>query len=176
MPAPPPNGWSSTVRWTSVGVLAQVVECAGRAARSARALPSRLSEQNVVDELGEDGEHVDLHGLQAYEAMIFHIADTSTVGGLAGSRGTTRVRRAAIDLAEEGYIHCSTAEQWPAWSSGTTPTSTDLVLLHVDETVPDVSCWSTSSCPGAPEPFPHVYGPINLSAVVSAEPLNSAGL
>ena len=52
--------------------------------------------------------------------------------------------------------------------------ASDLVLLHIDEqllTSPVVY----EQLPGAPEPFPHVYGPINLAAVVTAEPLTSAG-
>jgi len=48
--------------------------------------------------------------------------------------------------------------------------ATDLVLLHVDEeqlTSPLVY----EQLPGMPEVFPHVYGPINLAAVVRTEQL-----
>ena len=101
--------------------------------------------------------------------MIYHITDAATweasqVGG--EHTGSTR----GIDLAEEGYIHCSTAEQWPGVLQRFYSDATDLVLLHVDEerlTSPLVY----EQLPGMPEPFPHVYGPINLAAVVHTERL-----
>jgi uncharacterized protein (DUF952 family) len=126
-----------------------------------------------VDQRREDGEHVDLHGVQAYEAMIFHITDSATweTSQRQGFHtGSTR----GVDLAEEGYIHCSTAEQWPGVIERFYAGASDLVLLHIDEqflTSPLVY----EQLPGAPEPFPHIYGPINLAAVVTAEPLTSAG-
>jgi uncharacterized protein (DUF952 family) len=46
--------------------------------------------------------------------------------------------------------------------------ATDLILLHVDEqalTSPLVY----EQLPGAPDTFPHVYGPINLDAVVDTQ-------
>ncbi len=106
--------------------------------------------------------------------MIFHITDSPTweVSQQQGFHtGSTR----GIDLAEEGYIHCATAEQWPGVVERYYSDASDLVLLQIDEqflTSPLVY----EQLPGAPEPFPHVYGPINLGAVVTAERLNSAGL
>ena len=99
--------------------------------------------------------------------MIFHITDTTTWqrSQLQGRHtGSTR----GIDLAEEGYIHCSTADQWPGVIERYYAGATDLILLHVDEqslTSPLVY----EQLPGAPGTFPHVYGPINLDAVVDTE-------
>jgi uncharacterized protein (DUF952 family) len=79
-----------------------------------------------------------------------------------------------VDLAEEGYIHCSTAEQWPGVIQRFYGDDADLLLLHVDEqrlSAPLVY----EQLPGMPEPFPHVYGPINLDAVVNVEPLAASG-
>ena len=45
-----------------------------------------------------------------------------------------------------------------------------LVLLHVDEALLDVPLRYEHSG-DAPEPFPHVYGPINLAAVVEVQRL-----
>ena len=122
-----------------------------------------------VDESREDGEHVDLHGVQAYEAMIFHITDTATwADSLRRGKHTGSTR--GIDLSEEGYIHCSTADQWPGVVERFYADATDLLLLHIDEdklTSPLVY----EQLPGAPETFPHVYGPINLDAVVTVEPI-----
>ncbi|HZX53421.1 MAG TPA: DUF952 domain-containing protein [Ilumatobacteraceae bacterium] len=107
--------------------------------------------------------------MQAYEPMIFHITDGATWASSqhAGQHtGSTR----GIDLADEGYIHCSTAQQWPGVLERFYGGATDLLLLHIDEeqlTSPFVY----EQLPGMPEPFPHVYGPINLAAVVHTERL-----
>jgi uncharacterized protein (DUF952 family) len=99
--------------------------------------------------------------------MIFHITDTDTWNDsqLRGEHtGSTR----GVDLAVEGYIHCSTAEQWPGVVDRYYADASDLVLLHVDEQLL-TSPLVYEQLPGAPEPFPHVYGPINVDAVVTAE-------
>jgi glutathione S-transferase len=107
--------------------------------------------------------------VQAYEAMIFHITDTATwADSLRRGKHTGSTR--GIDLSEEGYIHCSTADQWPGVLERFYADATDLLLLHIDEqklTSPLVY----EQLPGAPGTFPHVYGPINLDAVVTAEPI-----
>lgn len=105
--------------------------------------------------------------------MIFHITDTATWAN-SQQRGVHTGSTRGVDLAEEGYIHCSTAAQWPGVIERYYADTTDLVLLHIDEqrlTSPLVY----EQLPGAPEPFPHVYGPINLDAVVTAEGLTSLG-
>jgi glutathione S-transferase len=44
----------------------------------------------------------------------------------------------------------------------------DLVLLHIDESLLRSPLqWDVVG--GSPDPFPHVYGPLNLSAVVKVE-------
>jgi len=112
--------------------------------------------------------------VQAYEAMIFHITDSATWDASQQQgfhSGSTR----GVDLAEEGFIHCSTAQQWPGVIERFYSNVSDLVLLHIDEqalTSPLVY----EQLPGTPEPFPHIYGPINLRAVVTAVALTSAGL
>jgi uncharacterized protein (DUF952 family) len=120
-----------------------------------------------VDQPRKNREHVDLHDVQAYEAMIFHITDTATWKNsqLQGVHtGSTR----GVDLASEGYIHCSTAQQWRGVVDRYYADASDLVLLHVDEQLL-TSPLIYEQLPGVPEPFPHVYGPINLEAVVTAE-------
>jgi uncharacterized protein (DUF952 family) len=108
-------------------------------------------------------------GMQAYEAMIFHITDVTTWAASEQDgvhTGSTR----GVDLAQEGYIHCSTAEQWPGVIARYYADATELLLLHIDEarlTSPLVY----EQLPGMPEPFPHVYGPINVDAVIATQPL-----
>jgi uncharacterized protein (DUF952 family) len=126
-----------------------------------------------VDESREDGEHVDLHGVQAYEAMIFHITDTATWAD-SQHRGKHTGSTRGIDLSDEGYIHCSTADQWRGVIERFYADATDLLLLHIDEeklTSPLVY----EQLPGSADTFPHIYGPINLDAVVTAEPIANTG-
>ena len=124
-----------------------------------------------VDEPGKDGEHVDLHDVQAYEAMIFHITDTAT-WTLSQQNGMHTGSTRGIDLAEEGYIHCSTAEQWPGVIERYYADADDLVLLHIDETRL-TSPLVYEQLPGMPEAFPHIYGPINVDAVVDTQAIDT---
>jgi len=80
--------------------------------------------------------------------------------------GSTR----GVELAQEGYIHCSTAEQWPGVIDRFYADAPSLLLLHVDETKLD-SPLIYEQLGDAPEPFPHVYGPIPITAVVEVERL-----
>lgn len=105
--------------------------------------------------------------------MIFHITDTATWDA-SQQKGHHTGSTRGVDLAEEGYIHCSTAEQWQGVIDRYYSGASDLVLLHIDEQLL-TSPMVYEQMPGASEPFPHVYGPINLAAVVTAEPLTSAG-
>jgi uncharacterized protein (DUF952 family) len=112
--------------------------------------------------------------VQAYEAMIFHITDTATWDA-SQQKGYHTGSTRGVDLAEEGYIHCSTAEQWHGVVERYYSGASDLVLLHIDEQLL-TSPMVYEQVPGASEPFPHVYGPINLAAVVTTEPLTSADI
>lgn len=101
--------------------------------------------------------------------MIFHLTDSATwaASQAAGEHTSSTTGRT---LAEEGFIHCSTAAQWPATVERFYGNATDLLLLHIDEaglTAPLVY----EQLDGAPEPFPHVYGPIPVAAVVEAQRL-----
>lgn len=111
--------------------------------------------------------------MQAYEAMIYHITDTAT-WARSQQQGAHTGSTRGIDLAEEGYIHCSTAEQWAGVLARFYADADDLVLLHVDEQLL-IAPLVYEQLPGMPEPFPHVYGPINLEAVVAAEGLEALG-
>jgi uncharacterized protein (DUF952 family) len=108
-------------------------------------------------------------GVQAYETMIFHITDAAT-WATSQQRGMHTGSTRGIDLAEEGYIHCSTAEQWPGVLERFYADAVDLLLLHIDETKL-TSPLVYEQLPGMPAPFPHIYGPINVDAVVRTERL-----
>lgn len=93
---------------------------------------------------------------------VFHIttcaewADALVNGEYAGG-----------SLAREGFIHASTADQWPLVRSRLYSGRDDLVLLEVDldRYSHDVR-WENLE--GGEELFPHLYGPVETIAVVSA--------
>jgi len=67
----------------------------------------------------------------------------------------------ADTLATEGFIHCSTVDTAHLPANALARGRTDLVLLEIDETRLTAEVrWE-----GVP-PFPHVYGPIPVAAVI----------
>ena len=101
--------------------------------------------------------------------MIFHLTDPDRwAHSLAVGEHTGSSRN--VELADEGFIHCSTAAQWPATVERFYADVDKLLLLHIDETLLDLPV-VFEQLGEAPEPFPHVYGPIPLAAVVQVDRL-----
>jgi uncharacterized protein (DUF952 family) len=97
-------------------------------------------------------------------SMIFHITSLSRwQQSLADGVHTESTR--GVELAEEGFIHCSTATQLAGVLQRYYVGVTDLVVLHINESLL-TSELVVEQLPGAPEAFPHVYGPVNIDAVV----------
>lgn len=71
-------------------------------------------------------------------------------------------------LQKEGFIHMSTKEQVAGVLERYYKNIPDLVLLHVDENLLKSKLQYDLS-PSIQESFPHVYGKINLDAVVEVE-------
>jgi uncharacterized protein (DUF952 family) len=102
-------------------------------------------------------------------SVIYHIAtvadwEQALVDGeyTTSSRGRT--------LAEEGFIHASTAGQ-VAWVANSFYAGvTDLLLLLID-TDKLGSLLRYDPVPGRDESFPHIYGPLSPDAVVDAVPI-----
>jgi uncharacterized protein (DUF952 family) len=72
-------------------------------------------------------------------------------------------------LASEGFIHCMTEGQVAWVADKFFKGQSDLVLLDIDE-AKLASPLRYESPPGKEETFPHIYGPLNLDAVVQVEP------
>lgn len=73
----------------------------------------------------------------------------------------------AESLAAEGFIHCSYADQLDGVLERYYSNAKEVVVLSIDAnalTSPLVSEPSTNN-----EPYPHIYGPINMGAVTQAE-------
>lgn len=104
---------------------------------------------------------------------IFHIA-TAADWAQARASGSYTTSTRGRTLAEEGFIHASRGDQWQAvrdrfYADVTEP----LVLLVIDPerlSSPVVE----EAVPGTTETYPHVYGAIDVDAVVQTIPLDQA--
>ena len=103
--------------------------------------------------------------------MIFHIAERHA-WEQAQRDGQYTVSTLGRSLAEEGFIHMSTQEQVAGVAERFYAGVADLVLLHIDESRLRAPL-QYDDVPGAPAPFPHLYGPLNVEAVVRAEPFTA---
>lgn len=75
----------------------------------------------------------------------------------------------AESLNKQGFIHCSTSDQVLQVANSIYTNRLDLVLLVIDPTKLNVGLlWESPSEGG--EVFPHIYGAVNLDAVLSAIP------
>lgn len=70
----------------------------------------------------------------------------------------------APSLETEGFIHCSTPDQIIATAGRYYAGQTGLALLEIDPT--KLRSELRIEALGTPEPYPHIYGPLNLDAVV----------
>ncbi len=103
--------------------------------------------------------------------MIFHITDTARWAQSQREGAHTGSTR-GVDLATEGFIHCSTAGQWPGVLSRFYADADELLLLHIDENLLSTSL-VYEGVGDSTDLFPHVYGPIDLVAVVDVEPITT---
>jgi len=72
-------------------------------------------------------------------------------------------------LEQDGFLHLCTASQLGYVLGRHFAGRTGLVLLHVDPAQLDDLRWEISE-PGH-DAFPHLYGPLAVTAVIRAEPL-----
>jgi len=104
--------------------------------------------------------------------MIYHLAEQDHWEQALAEGSYTRSTRGR-SLAEEGFIHASSAEQWPVVRSRFYADLTEpLVLLHVDESRLGAPVVREVGDPVTGETFPHVYGPIDVAAVVGTTVLH----
>jgi uncharacterized protein (DUF952 family) len=71
----------------------------------------------------------------------------------------------ADSLASEGFIHCSTPEQVLGPANALYRGQTDLLLLVIDP-ARLASGLVYEDCYESGQAFPHIYGPLNLDAVL----------
>jgi len=98
-------------------------------------------------------------------APVYHLA-LAADWEHAQDQGEYAVSTLGRTLAEEGFIHASRADQWPGvrelfYADVAEP----LLLLVIDPARLEAEV-REERVPGTDATFPHVYGPINLDAVV----------
>jgi uncharacterized protein (DUF952 family) len=98
-------------------------------------------------------------------ALIYHIT-TTQAWQAAQVSGAYR----ADSLDREGFIHASLPDQVRATANRYYHGLTDLVLLEIDETLVKPEIRFEKAAIG--ETFPHIYGPLNLDAVIRVLPFD----
>jgi glutathione S-transferase len=101
--------------------------------------------------------------------MIFHITFESD-WDKAKEQGEYRLSTKGRTLEEQGFIHGGTATQVAPVANLIYGSDEGLVVLVIDEERLS-SPLQYDVVPGWDEPLPHIYGPLNLAAVVSTLPL-----
>jgi uncharacterized protein (DUF952 family) len=100
--------------------------------------------------------------------MIFHITSKSE-----WKEAQQRGEYVAPSLKTEGFIHCSTEKQVLHVANAFYRGRDDLVLLKLDEEkiMPEIKWEPPAGSPALgisdSDKFPHIFGPINLTAVAS---------
>ena len=99
---------------------------------------------------------------------IFHIAEASEWTAAQEGGAYTRSTRGQ-SLAEVGFIHCSQPHQVRTVLDAVYANVDHELVLLVVETERLTSRWQLDDVPGSPDPFPHIYGPLAVEAVVHVE-------
>jgi uncharacterized protein (DUF952 family) len=95
--------------------------------------------------------------------VLFHIAPRE-----AWQRAVASGLYRAPSLDTEGFIHLSTEAQWPKTLARFFFGATDLLLLVIDPVRVHAAIRFE---PADGEDFPHLYGPLEVSAVVEVREL-----
>jgi uncharacterized protein (DUF952 family) len=101
-------------------------------------------------------------------SIIYHIAAAAD-WEQARKDGQYSMSTRGVALAEQGFIHASTAAQVALVANKYYKGEPDLLLLVIDadRVVPEIR-WE--DVPGSDAPYPHIYGPLNADAVIGTRP------
>ncbi|MCU0260078.1 MAG: DUF952 domain-containing protein [Ilumatobacteraceae bacterium] len=88
----------------------------------------------------------------------------------AQARGEYRWSTRGVTLEQEGFIHCSLPHQVAGVIERFYDGVDELVLLEIDTSRLAAPVVLEPPAPGVAEHFPHVYGPIPVTAVVATTP------
>jgi glutathione S-transferase len=99
---------------------------------------------------------------------IFHLALPDDWAA-AFSDGEYRMSTRGVTLEQEGFIHCSTRAQMEDTANRFYGDLEQLVVLTITPRLVPARLVFEAPAPGIDTLFPHLYGPIPIAAVVSAE-------
>ncbi|WP_377639693.1 DUF952 domain-containing protein [Oryzobacter terrae] len=102
---------------------------------------------------------------------LFHLAEADH---WAAARVSGRYERSSLglSLADAGFIHLSTAAQWPGvLGRYYRDHEGELVLLTVDPEAAGAEIRWEAGGPGTTDLFPHLYGPLPVAAVTATRVL-----
>lgn len=97
--------------------------------------------------------------------MIYHVT-TNAAWQQAREEGSYK----HISLEKEGFIHNCSKSQLAGVLDRYYKNVPDLLLLHIDENLLEAEL-KYELAPSVNEEFPHIFGPINIGAVVATENL-----
>jgi glutathione S-transferase len=100
--------------------------------------------------------------------FIYHIA-TAADWERARRDGQYTTSTRGLTLAEQGFIHTSTAGQVALVANAFYQGAPDLLLLVIDPGRVAAQI-RYEPVPGQARPYPHIYGPLNIDAVVQTRP------
>lgn len=98
--------------------------------------------------------------------MIYHIT-TQKKWDRAKNQGVY----STPSLGKEGFIHCSKKNQITKVLRSIFKNRNDLILLSIDESKLGSTIRYDADSHG--ELFPHIYGPLNLQAVIQEKPIKN---
>ncbi|WP_035534495.1 DUF952 domain-containing protein [Haloglycomyces albus] len=101
--------------------------------------------------------------------LIWHVTRASD-WHVAQDNGEYTVSTKGISLAQQGFIHASLAHQVARVANVVHVDDNDLIVLGIDVARLGAPV-KYEAPPDEDEEFPHIYGPLNLNAVVSVQPL-----
>jgi uncharacterized protein (DUF952 family) len=102
---------------------------------------------------------------------IYHIA-YATDWKQAQGDGQYRMSTRGRTLEQQGFIHAGTAAQVTPVANAIYLGEEGLLVLVIDESKVESEV-VYESVSGWEDPFPHIYGPLNVDAVVETSPLES---
>lgn len=102
--------------------------------------------------------------------LIYHLTTAREwEAGKAAGAYTTSTRGRTLE--QQGFLHGSGAAQVAPVANAFFVDAGEPVVVLVIDSDRVTSPWQFDDVPGYPEPFPHIYGPLNPDAVANVVPL-----
>lgn len=109
-------------------------------------------------------------GTRIGPTLLFHLAIADEWEEARSRGGPYRRSTLGVSLDEQGFIHCSFPGQLQKVADAVFAGRDDVVLLAIDrgQLSAEVRVEATD---GGTERFPHIYGPLDLDAVIDSVPV-----